>query len=186
MVSVNPIFSFCQVQFYINDIYIFYFNNRSHKTIAVLLAGSLQAGTQGDTIRGMSYPLRVPIEVRFSDLDTLKHVNNAVYLTYDEVARGHYLRRVGAAIDGGNFVMARAEVDYIRPILFGQQVEAALRVEAVGNKSFRTHSEIWADGALAARIKVVVVWLEEGRPARVPDWLRQAIQAFETEPVEGL
>lgn len=134
----------------------------------------------------MSFPLRAPIEVRFSDLDTLKHVNNAAYLTYDEIARGHYLRRVGAAIDGGNFVMARAEVDYIQPILFGQQVEIALRVESVGNKSFHTLSETWADAQLAARIKVVVVWLEEGKPARVPDWLREAIKAFETEPVEGL
>ncbi len=134
----------------------------------------------------MLFPVRVPIEVRFSDLDTLKHVNNAVYLTYDEIARGHYLRRVGAAIDGGNFVMARAEVDYIRPILFGQKVESAFRVERVGNSSFRTQSELWADGELAARIKVVVVWLEEGKPARIPDWLRQAIKAFELESVEGL
>lgn len=134
----------------------------------------------------MRFPVQVPIEVRFSDLDTLKHVNNAIYLTYDEIARGHYLRRAGAAIDGGNFVMARAEVDYLRPILFDQQVEIALRVEGVGNKSFRTLSQIWADGQLAAQIKVVVVWLEDGRPARVPDWLRAAIRALETEPVEGL
>jgi acyl-CoA thioester hydrolase len=134
----------------------------------------------------MRFPVRVPIEVRFSDLDTLKHVNNAIYLTYDEIARGHYLRRAGAAIDGGNFVMARAEVDYLRPILFDQQVAIALRVEGVGNKSFRTLSQIWADGQLAAQIKVVVVWLEDGRPALVPDWLRAAIRALETEPVEGL
>ncbi|GIW24169.1 thioesterase family protein [Meiothermus sp.] len=134
----------------------------------------------------MIFPVRVPIQVRFSDLDTLEHVNNAVYLTYDEVARGHYLQQAGAHIDSGNFVMARAEVDYITPILFGQQVEIALRVERVGNSSFRTYSETWADGGLAARIKVVVVWLENGKPARIPDWLREAIRGMETEPVEGL
>ncbi|MCS7059009.1 MAG: acyl-CoA thioesterase [Meiothermus sp.] len=134
----------------------------------------------------MRFPVRVPIEVRFSDLDTLKHVNNAVYLTYDEMARGHYLRRVGAAIDSGNFVMARAEVDYIRPILFGQRVEVALRVERVGRSSFRTYSETWADGQLAAQTRVVVVWLEEGKPAPVPEWLRQGIRRLEVEPVEGL
>lgn len=145
-----------------------------------------EAGCCSFRILGMSFPLRVPIEVRFSDLDTLKHVNNAVYLTYDEIARGHYLRRVGAAIDGGNFVMARAEVDYIRPILFGDLVEIAIRVEKVGNSSFRTLSEIWASGDLAARIKVVVVWLEDGRPARIPDWFRNAIRTLESEPVEGL
>lgn len=129
--------------------------------------------------------MRVPIEVRFSDLDTLKHVNNAVYLTYDEVARGHYLRRAGAAIDGGNFVMARAEVDYIRPILFAEPVEIAIRVEKVGNSSFHTLSETWASGELAARIQVVV-WLQDGKPTRIPNWLREAIRALETEPVEGL
>jgi len=134
----------------------------------------------------MQFPVRVPIQVRFSDLDTLKHVNNAVYLTYDEVARGHYLGRAGAAIDGGNFVMARAEVDYVRPILFDDTVEIAIRIEKVGNSSFRTYSETWASGELAARIKVVVVWLEEGKPARIPDRLREAIRALEIEAVEGL
>ncbi|RDI95014.1 acyl-CoA thioesterase [Meiothermus sp. QL-1] len=134
----------------------------------------------------MHFPVRVPIEVRFSDLDILKHVNNAVYLTYDEVARGHYLRRAGAAIESGHFVVARAEVDYLRPILFGQPVEVALRVERVGHSSLRTLGEIWAEGCLAARTRVVVVWLEEGRPARIPDWLRAGIRALEQDPVEGL
>lgn len=152
----------------------------------LLFVACLRRSSNHVRILCMRFPVRVPIEVRFSDLDTLKHVNNAVYLTYDEIARGQYLRRAGAAIDGGNFVMARAEVDYLRPILFAQQVEIALRVEGVGNKSFRTISEVWADGQLAAQIKVVVVWLEAGKPARVPDWLRAAIKALETESVEGL
>lgn len=134
----------------------------------------------------MSFPIRVPIEVRFGDLDALGHVNNALYLTYDEIGRSHYLRRLGAKIDGGNFIMARAEVDYLRPVLLDQQVELELRVTQVGNKSFRTLGQLWADGELAARSKVVVVWLENGVPARVPDPLRQAIRELESEPVEGL
>jgi len=133
----------------------------------------------------MSFPVGVPLEVRFSDLDTLKHFNNAVYLTYHEVARSHYLRRAGAAINSGNFVIAGAEVDYIRHILFAEPVEIAIRVEKLCNSSLRASSETWARGELAARI-TVVVWLEQGKPARTPDWLRAAIQALETEPVEGL
>lgn len=133
-----------------------------------------------------SFPIRIPIEVRFGDLDALGHVNNALYLTYDEVGRTHYLRRLGAKIDGGNFIMAHAEVDYLKPVLMHQTVEIELRVTHVGNKSFRTLGQLWADGELAARSIVVVVWLENGVPARVPEHLRQAIRELETEVVEGL
>jgi acyl-CoA thioester hydrolase len=132
------------------------------------------------------FPITVPIEVRFGDLDALGHVNNALYLTYDEIARMHYLRRVGAMIDSGHFVMARAEVDYLKPVTLNQRVELSLRVVRVGNSSFQTLGELRADGVLSARTKVVVVWLEEGQPARIPDWMRGAIGALETQSVEGL
>ena len=35
-------------------------------------------------------PVRVPIDVRWRDLDPLGHVNNAVYLSYFEIARVRY------------------------------------------------------------------------------------------------
>ncbi len=134
----------------------------------------------------MVFPIRIPIEVRFADLDALAHVNNAIYLSYDEIGRTHYIRAIGAVIGGGNLIMARAEVDFIKPIVMHQQVELQHRVVQVGNKSFRTFSQLWADGVLAARTSVVVVWLENGIPARVPDPIRQRIRALETEAVEGL
>ena len=36
------------------------------------------------------YKFSTTIEVRFKDVDSLGHVNNAVYLTYFEIARFHY------------------------------------------------------------------------------------------------
>ena len=134
----------------------------------------------------MSFPITVPIEVRFGDLDALGHVNNAIYLSYDEIGRMHYLRKVGAMIDSGHFVMARAEVDYIRPVVLNQKVELSLRVTRVGNKSFQTLGELRADGVVAARTVVVVVWLEDQKPARIPNWIREAIRGLESEAVEGL
>lgn len=134
----------------------------------------------------MAFPVRVPIEVRFSDLDALGHVNNAVYLSYDEIGRMHYIQAMGTQIDGGNFVMARAEVDYLKPVLLYQKLELEHRIIQVGNKSFRTFSQLWADGTLAARTSVVVVWLENGQPARVPEIIRERIRALESEAVEGL
>lgn len=132
------------------------------------------------------FPVRTPTEVRFRDLDPLGHVNNAVYLTYAELGRMYYFRAIGADGGGGNFILARAEVDFLRPVHLGEHLEVGTRVSRVGNSSFQTLSEVWADGRLAAKVSAVVVWLEEGRSARIPDRLREAIRGLETEPVEGL
>jgi acyl-CoA thioester hydrolase len=43
----------------------------------------------------VEFPVAAPIEIRFRDLDGMGHVNNAVYLTYLEVARAHYWRALG-------------------------------------------------------------------------------------------
>ncbi|MFN4071655.1 MAG: acyl-CoA thioesterase, partial [Thermus caldifontis] len=64
------------------------------------------------------FPVSVPIQVRFRDLDALGHVNNAVYLTYFEVARAAYFQRLKEDwLEKGHFILARAEVDFLRPIL---------------------------------------------------------------------
>jgi len=39
-----------------------------------------------------SFRFFTTLEVRWRDLDALGHVNNAVYLTYLEQARVHYMR----------------------------------------------------------------------------------------------
>ena len=54
------------------------------------------------------------IEVRFRDLDALGHVNNAVYLTYFEIARLHYWKKLfgSEAFSRHGFVVVRAECNY--------------------------------------------------------------------------
>ena len=36
------------------------------------------------------YPCWYPVQIRFRDLDPLAHVNNTIYFTYFEEARGYY------------------------------------------------------------------------------------------------
>ncbi len=42
----------------------------------------------------MDFHYLTPFDVRFRDLDSLGHVNNAVYLTYFEIARIGYWRKL--------------------------------------------------------------------------------------------
>jgi len=126
----------------------------------------------------------VPIQVRFRDLDALGHVNNAVYLTYLEVARAAYFSRLEPDWVGkGHFILARAEVDFLRPILLQDPVEVGVRVVRLGRSSFDMEYLVLAAGEEAARGKTVQVWLEGGRPAPLPQEVRARIAELEGRPL---
>jgi acyl-CoA thioester hydrolase len=130
------------------------------------------------------FPVVVPIQVRFRDLDALGHVNNAVYLTYLEVARAAYFSRLEPDWVGkGHFILARAEVDFLRPILLQDPVEVGVRVVRLGRSSFDMEYLVLAAGEEAARGKTVQVWLEGGRPAPLPQEVRARIAELEGRPL---
>jgi conserved hypothetical protein TIGR00051 len=130
------------------------------------------------------FPVVVPIQVRFRDLDALGHVNNAVYLTYLEVARAAYFSRLEPDWVGkGHFILARAEVEFLRPILLQDPVEVGVRVVRLGRSSFDMEYLVLAAGEEAARGKTVQVWLEGGRPAPLPQEVRVRIAAVEGRPL---
>lgn len=135
------------------------------------------------------FPIVVELEVRYRDLDPLGHVNNAVYLSYIELARVRYFEAFGADVVRGDAapVVARAEVDYERPIFLGARLRVGARVSRLGRSSFDMLYQIEADGALAAKAKTVHVWLgKDGRPTPLPQAVRDRVRALETLPVDGL
>ncbi len=79
-----------------------------------------------------------PIEVRFSDLDAMGHVNNAVVVSYMEQARFQWWRSFlgGRKFQEEGFLIVRVEVDYRLPILLGDEVSVELHCAKAGNSSF--------------------------------------------------
>jgi acyl-CoA thioester hydrolase len=89
--------------------------------------------------------------VRWDDLDALRHVNNAKYLTYAQEARFAWSGML-------EMVVARAELDFKLPIYDGNIfVDVTLWVESIGTSSFTMIYEITYEGELLARIKTVQV-----------------------------
>ncbi len=79
------------------------------------------------------------IEIRFSDIDAFDHVNNAHYLTYIEQARIQYFNEiVGWDYNWSKrgIILAKATVDFIRPVLLTDKVYVYTRCNRIGNKSF--------------------------------------------------
>jgi acyl-CoA thioester hydrolase len=115
--------------------------------------------------------------VRFSDLDSIGHVNNAVYLTYLEDARIAYLLGFGAEVE--NMILARAEIYFRAPLRMGDEIEIGVRPTRVGTKSFELEYEVWRDDTIAAEAKTVIVSFdyETGRSVEVPESWREALAA---------
>ena len=84
------------------------------------------------------------IEVRFRDLDALGHVNNAVYLTYFEIARLHYWKKLfgSEAFNRYGFVVVRAECNYRSPAHAGEVLQVFAKVSELKRSSFIFEYEI--------------------------------------------
>jgi len=97
------------------------------------------------------------IEIRWRDLDSLGHVNNAVYLTYLEEVRDEWLQHT---VGGGwEYLLARIAIDYRSELTQADDIVLArIGVLAVGTRSVRTREELRKlDGTLVAEAETVFV-----------------------------
>ena len=94
----------------------------------------------------------------YRDLDTLGHVNNAVYLSYIEHARVLMFNEYFRKYRNFHFVIARAEIDYVRPLFLLDEVEVVAWVSSIGRTSFTIEYEVYnGKGELCARARTVQV-----------------------------
>jgi len=83
------------------------------------------------------YKYRTDIPIRFSDMDAYGHANNAVYLTYFEIARSNYWRDVVKWDWNENgIILGRSEINYQKPILLHDEIACYVRTTRIGNSSF--------------------------------------------------
>jgi acyl-CoA thioester hydrolase len=131
---------------------------------------------------------KIKINVRFSDLDAMRHVNNAAYLSYLEEARISYFNDIlGRPNNSLNFgaVIARIEIDYLQPINLGDELEILTRVSKIGNKSSDVeHLIIIERGseriqAAAALTKLVSYDYKKLQSMPIPEEMKSKIKMYE-------
>ncbi|MFC4727209.1 acyl-CoA thioesterase [Coralloluteibacterium thermophilus] len=124
---------------------------------------------------------RMPLPVRWRDLDAFNHVNNSNFLTYLEEARVRWLTGLaGDGLDGQVLpLMAAARLNYRRPIPWPADVVVELHVERLGTTSVTIGHRIVAaddDAVLYCDGDVTMVWVDlaSGKPAPLPALVRTA------------
>ena len=100
------------------------------------------------------------IEIRWRDVDSYLHVNNAVYATYLEEGREKWLAHtLGDTGSTWDYVLARVAIDFRRELrLEDEAVVVSCRLERIGTSSLTLKEQIRTlSGELAAESEAVLV-----------------------------
>ena len=126
-----------------------------------------------------------PIKVVFRDIDGMRHVNHAQYLTYAETARNEYWQLVTGIEEVGDFdfVLAELTCRYHAPAHLGDDLVVGVRITEVRRSSWLMEHEIKdaVSGKLVAEVFTAQVMYDAktGKSIPLSETRRKQIEAFE-------
>jgi len=120
-----------------------------------------------------NYPLHVKVSTRWRDLDAFGHINNAVFATYIETARGTLFEKWNLPFDGTgqSLTVASISIDYYQQLKHPSNIIIGQKITTVGNKSFNIESSIFIHNEVKnpiATSNVVVVCFDFDAQKSVP------------------
>ncbi len=92
-----------------------------------------------DEIKNTVFHHRIPIQIRFNDVDRYGHVNNNSYFPYYDLGKDDYLHTVLQAEYRTHDVVpviANINADFIVPIFYGDKIEVETAIVKLGQRSF--------------------------------------------------
>lgn len=133
-----------------------------------------------------NFKITLPLQIRFSDIDALGHINNNVYFSYFDLGKVHYLQQVKATSVNwleGLMVLTHVEIDYFSPIYYKEAIVVESKITGLGHKSgtFLQQIRNINTDEVKCRCKSVFVSYNSHTQSSipVPDMWRKAISEFE-------
>lgn len=129
------------------------------------------------------------LPVRWGDMDTMGHVNNAKYFTYCESARMSYFAAIRMLdyreTERQGPALVSATLNFRRQVRYPAVLEVATRVTEIGRSSFTMEYELILQGTgdRVADGTGVIVWVDYGTGTSnpLPEGLKEAIRDYEGE-----
>ncbi|WP_443025389.1 acyl-CoA thioesterase [Sphingomonas sp. RB3P16] len=125
-------------------------------------------------------------KVRYAEIDGQKVVFNSRYLEYADVAATDFWdwTGIGAALGDGwtqtEFHVRHTAIDYLKPFVWGDTIEAFVRISRIGLSSLTQQFELChaETGALHTAITMVIVnvHLPTGKPLPIADDVRAYLE----------
>ena len=127
-----------------------------------------------------------PVQLRFSDVDQLGHVNNSVYFSLYDLAKTTYFNDVMGLENKwheAKIVIANIQANFLSPVFFRENIAIQTTTVHLGNKSLTLLQQaINADtGEVKCTCRTVMVGYDAETKTSQPisDEWRKAIEAYE-------
>jgi acyl-CoA thioester hydrolase len=129
-----------------------------------------------------TYPVRIAIETQFRDMDIAAHLNNVAIAGYYESARA----RSNLAMFGNDFfrrsspylmVLAETNLRFLAEGNYPEPTCTGSGIGRIGNSSFVMQQALFQQGACIGLCDCVMVLTAAGKPTRIPEDVRHAMQS---------
>ena len=122
---------------------------------------SLRTFIEDRVIRAAMTRFTTDIQMRFRDIDGMGHVNNAVYLSYTELARTQFYMKQAhkKTLEDIDFILAHVDIDFESQAVWGDEIQVTAWPSKIGTSSFTLSYEVSEkrSGRVLARAKSVQV-----------------------------
>ena len=131
-------------------------------------------------------PFRHRLRVRYNECDAQGAVFNSNYLVYLDVTLTELWREAFGSYDtalknwGLDLVVGEANVRYLKPACFDDELDIDLSVEKLGTTSMTTRYDIRrdADDVAVGHLRHVFVDLVTGTKQKIPDDVRDSLVRY--------
>ena len=128
---------------------------------------------------------KISIQIRFSDIDRLGHVNNSIYNQYLDVARLDYMNKtIGKLINWNEktLVLVHVANDFLQPTHIDDTIYVTTEVTKTGNRSITMSQQIVDDkGNVKLKSHSILSTIDVKNNISFPlpeEWIK-AIEEFE-------
>lgn len=141
----------------------------------------------------MNFKHTFPVQLRFSDVDQLGHVNNSVYFSLYDLAKTTYMKAVQAdGIDYGrvSMVVANINANFFAPVFFNDPLAIQTAAVHLGHKSFvlyqRAINPNTGEVKCECRTVMVAFDVQSQQAIAIPQSWKEAISRYEGCTIEEL
>jgi acyl-CoA thioester hydrolase len=126
------------------------------------------------------------IRVRYAETDQMRRAHHMAYVGWFELGRTEMMRLNGLSYAemekrGILLPVVRLHIDYLKGVAYEDVVEVHTSIEEVRSRRVTFHYRVVhaSDGSLAAEATSVLVCMDpEGKPRRLPDDVREDLEAL--------
>ena len=128
-----------------------------------------------------SFRFWTPVTIRYSDQDSMGHVNNCAYAAYAEAGRTMFLDGLldSEMHPGIDFILASVKIDYLKEIYYPGSVNIGTRILKLGTKSMTLGTGMFLDGEAVAIAESVNLFfdLQTRKTIPIPDDIHAQLEA---------